>query len=96
MVVSTTFDTAKEKGKEVQEPQKVEESSNKEGMREEFLSGCISENTTYAYCNCAYEAIYKDLGEEQFMKQSVDFALTDELPEELKDSLIDATLSCAQ
>jgi hypothetical protein len=96
IVTFTALDTAREKGKEVQEPQKVEESSNKETMREDFLGGCISEDSTYAYCNCAFEAIYKDLGEEKFMKESVEFVLTDELPEELKESLIDATLSCAQ
>lgn len=55
-------------------------------FKSEFMSSCVSENATYAYCSCTYEDLLNKLGENGFIKMSVKYTDDEIIPDEIIDS----------
>lgn len=56
--------------------------SNNE-FKQAFIEGCIEEDATYEYCNCAYEYLVDTHGEDRVIDISVEYAKTNVIPDEL-------------
>jgi len=81
---------------EEQSTEKVEEiDSTEDFVKSNFMEGCLSEaNFQYNYCNCTYDYMLDNMGFEDFVKQSVEYELTDVLNEEIEENMIGAMVEC--
>lgn len=74
------------KGEKV-EVKKEQTVSYKEATKEVFMGECASTEGYYAYCNCAFEELYSDLGASGFSKLSMDYAETEVMPESALETI---------
>lgn len=74
------------KGEKV-EVKKEQTVSYKEAAKEAFMGECASEEGYYAYCNCAFEELYTDLGASGFSKLSIDYNETKVIPDSALETI---------
>lgn len=68
-----------------------QKNSSEQVLRSGFLEGCLEDGTaTYSQCDCMFEELYNKYGEERFIKMSLEYSESEELPE----SFISTVLKC--
>lgn len=52
-------------------------------FRDDYMSGCMEDGAGYSFCSCTYEKLIGVYGYDGLMKESIKFAQTNKLPEEM-------------
>lgn len=65
-----------------------------EAFRKEFMVGCVDQPSDYAYCNCCFESIHENLGNEGLMREIEYYNNTGLFSEGLLDHMVDAVILC--
>lgn len=62
----------------------------KDVFRESYMEGCISEDASYAYCDCSYEKLKAEYGMSGFVNLALEYDKTGNLP----DKALETVASC--
>jgi hypothetical protein len=51
--------------------------------KDSFMEGCMEESATYSTCNCYYNSLLNQLGEDGLLEVSLNYAQTEQFPAEV-------------
>jgi hypothetical protein len=63
-------------------------------MYSEFMTGCVETSGMFSECDCAYNHIVKQIGEDKLLRLSTEYAITENLSDELAEILVNASVEC--
>jgi len=76
----------------------AEEESVVDSFRIEYINGCVESaghtKGARAYCACTYRVLVKNMGEENLIKDAVDYVLDNKLSPRMKAGLSEAIVEC--
>lgn len=57
-------------------------------LKDTFMSGCVSDTATYAFCSCSYDSMFTRIGKEGIINMSLTYSQTNQISESILRNIV--------
>ena len=66
----------------------------KSEMKTIFTDSCVEAGATRTQCNCSFDSVYKELGEQTFMSEAIKFDVSGVMSDTMQNAFVNAIIKC--